>query len=155
MSRNDLRDQLEGNARRRKKGKPLEVAINWAFILVLTAFSFTLIAYHLDQFRDETWFFNMVQDGIQPDEVEKIYQKEGLIRNMKYQGYSKTDFKVAMWQYKIPRYILFLFLPIGIAAYRVLRKKKPSTGLNMLYYSTMGFAIVHAIYSIGGINHWW
>lgn len=155
MSRNDLRDRVEGSARRKKKKKPFDVAINWAFILGLTAFSFTLIAYHLDQFRDETWFYNMVQDGLQPDDVDKIYQKEGLVRNMKYKGYSKTDFKIAVWKYRIPRYLFLLFLPIAVAAYRALRKKKPSSGLNITYFSLMGLAIVHAIYSVGGINSWW
>lgn len=155
MNGRDLRDRQEGSGLRKKKKNPFDIAFNWAFILAITAFSFTLIAYHLDQFRDETWFYNMVRDGLQPDDMEKIYQKEGITRNMKYKDLTSSEFKFAVWKWRIPRYLLLIFLPIGVAFYRVMRRKSPSNSLNFVYYSLAGLAILHAAYSIGGINSWW
>lgn len=144
----------QGGHLKKKMRSPLDLGFNWFVVIGLSIFAFSLIAAHLDQFRDERWFFTMVKDGITPDDVEKIYEKDGLIRNMQFKDLTKTEFALHFWRIKIPRYLLLIFLPAGIGLVRAMRRKV-GTSLNILFYVATGIAFLHMAYSIGNINHWW
>jgi hypothetical protein len=144
----------QGGHLKKKKRSPLDLGFNWFVIISLSVFAFTLIAAHLDQYRDERWFHTMVKDGITPDDVDKIYEKDGLVRNMQFKDLSKTEFAMHFWRLKVPRFLILIFLPLGIAQMRALRRK-PSRSMDMTFYVATGIAFLHLIFSVGNINHWW
>lgn len=147
--------QLEEAERQAKKRRlrRIDLYVNWLAFVLLSLAGFWILLTDIDTYQTEKIFYRMVNDNVQPEEVESPYMVAGMKRNMRYKGMSMTAFFFSKWKNRAPIYLLFVVLPIGVAGFRAWRYGRVS--LNWAYYPLVLLGFAYFIYFYGRWHAMW
>lgn len=116
----DQRQDAQSNSNRSSPA----VVINWIFVLAVMWLGFMVMESHFSMYKTERLFFNSVQDGLQPADMESPFMAKGVERNLKYAGDSNLSFFFRQWLPHLPVYLFFLLIPFILGIINLKRKGK-------------------------------
>ena len=135
----DSYDQEE-NVRRRPM---MDLILNWVLVIGILAVGYSSLEKDWYFYKNELLFFQYVQDGSTPDQMDSDFMARGVERNMVNKGKSSNEFFWDQWLPKIPWYIVCLGIPFVIGIWRL--RKKEYRRLNVPYYigyvAFLGFVV--------------
>ena len=119
------------------KRPPLDLIVNWILVIGVLAVSYSMFERDWYFYKNELLFFQYVQDGSTPEQMDSAFMAKGVERNMVYKDKSQNEFFWDQWLPKIPLYLLCLGVPFFIGIWRL--RKKEYRRLNTVYY--IGFVV--------------
>lgn len=149
----DPEDQAEIRARRERRYR-IDTAINWIFVIFVVLVGYRVIETDIDLYQGERLYFKMLNDGVSLEEAaESPYMQEGMRRNMHFKGQSGMTFFMAKWKWRVPIYLGCIFIPLGLAFFRVISKDRRRW--NWAYYLFGTISIAYAVYFWGRWANMW
>ncbi len=115
-----------------RRRPPLDLIINWMLVIGILAFGYSQFERDWYGYKNELLFFQTVQDGFTPADMDSKFMARGVERNMPYKDSSINEFFVSQWLPKIPFYLLCMGIPFLIGIWRL--RKKEYRRLNRVYY---------------------
>lgn len=130
------------------KPRPIgDLLLNWGLVIAILAVG----AWKLEQdwawYKSELLFYNSIQDGITPAELEDNFVSKGVERNMQYKDLDEQAFFWTKWLPKVPWYVIGLFIPFLATIFRLRRKRHHK--LNVPYYIGIGLFVLVTAYFVG------
>lgn len=100
---------------------PLSLLLNWALVLSALLLWVVVAEGHFSEYKLERLFFNSVQDGLQPEDMDSAFMAEGVRRNLIYAGESDLSFMARQWLPHLPVYLLCFVMPFLVGAVNLRR----------------------------------
>ena len=135
------------------KARPVgSLLMNWAVVIAILAVGAWKLEQDWSWYKSELLFYNSIQDGLGPADLDDHFMSQGIERNMEYKTATEGDFFWAKWKPKLPWYILGLFLPFLIGVLRL--RRKGYQRLNVPYYIGIVVFLFVSVYFLGQFLEW-
>jgi|GEM_PF-7051281 len=118
----DSFDDTYGDHTPQRTKSTLDLLLNWVLLIGIIGIGIYQFERDWYYYEMEVTFYNTVQDGMTPDDMESAYMARGVERNMEYIGKSINQFFQDQWLPKLPFYLGGLMIPFLIGIIRLSRK---------------------------------
>lgn len=126
----------------------IDVAINWILIGVIALVGYWIIEKDVDTYQTEKTYVRLLNDGVTEEEYAHDQRlQQGIRRNVQYKGMTPNEFFIEKWKWRVPIYLVTIFLPMFVAFRRVLSSDLRKW--NWMYFPLVAMSLGYGVYQWG------